>query len=90
MKLVNETQSIEFVHENWWLCTCGDYPEYSVLAGQYCRALQIAYDSLEEAKAANPGVEVVEDGCPVVASVPDVAPADFDPSYAGERWDEED
>jgi len=88
MKLVGECKSIQFVHTNWWLCKCGDYPEHSVLAGQFSRQLCTAYDSKEEAVAANPGVQVEETYIMESGLVPSCAPLDFDPGYCGESWEE--
>jgi hypothetical protein len=84
------TESIEFVHSNYWLCQRGVYSESSVLAGQDFRRLMRAYDSLEEAKAANPGVPVPEEAyAPEPVVIPLTAPAWFDEANAGERWDED-
>lgn len=76
--------------EDWCLCQDGIYEESSVLAGEtFSRKIRF-YNSLEEAIAANPGVEVLEQPIYRVAhELPHTPPAWFDPSYAGETWDDD-
>jgi len=83
------TITIENVHNSWWLCQRGTYDRSSVLAGQEFRQLTKHYNTLDEAKAENPGVEVVDWYAPQVI-IPETAPDWFDPSDAGEVWSEED
>jgi len=64
------------------------YPEDSVLAGQHRRCYLESYDSLEEAKKAYPMAETGCLGYPP-AKVSSIPPSDFDPLFAGERWDDE-
>lgn len=82
--------SIEFVHDNYWLCARGTYDRSSVLAGEDYRQLQVPYDTLEAAQAANPGVAVSDEGAPIVRELPTSAPSWFDPMDAGEAWGEDD
>ena len=81
--------SIEFVHENYWLCSRGVYDRSSVLAGEDYRQLCVPYDSLAEAQAANPGVAVSDEGAPAQRDLPENAPSWFDESDAGERWSDD-
>lgn len=87
--MAKTTLSIEFAHSNYWLCQRGVYDRSSVLAGQDFRQLCKPYDSLEEAKADNPGVTVDLDGCRPETFIPQNAPDWFDPADAGECWDED-
>lgn len=75
--------------DTWWLCSESEYPESSVLAGEYRFTKLDPYDSLEEAVAANPNVKVRSD-----VSLPswifqralDTIPEWFDPSDCNEQW----
>jgi hypothetical protein len=82
--------TIEFTHGSYWYCQHGVYDRYSVLAGQDFRQLVSAYDTLAEAVAAHPDAEVLEHEYKPENYVPDTAPEDFDPGYAGEVWHEDD
>ena len=78
----------------WWLVEHGTYPATSVLAGQYRRRLVKPYGTLDEAVADNPGVEVNKDSTAqqhhlLRSTVSVVPPTWFDPTTAGERWDED-
>jgi hypothetical protein len=67
------------------------YQESSVLAGQSGHRLSLpdcAFDSEEAARKAHPDIECTSSRLDPVASVPRCPPADFDPAYAGESWDE--
>ena len=78
----------------YWLIRHGTYGESSVRAGEYCRQKSHWYSTLDEAMNDNPGVEVLDHttGIPKgwESPMPDVPPAWFDPSYAGEVWHEND
>jgi hypothetical protein len=68
------------------------YSESSVLAGQAGKRLALpdcAFDTEEEARKAHPDIECTSSRWDPVASVPHCPPADFDPAYAGESWEEE-
>lgn len=73
---------------------CGwiTYPKSSVLAGQSQECVAEIFQSLEEAKAKYPSVEVSEYGrCREHRpTVPLNAPSDFDHYDAGEYWGEND
>jgi hypothetical protein len=64
------------------------YPRHSVLSGQRQEIVVGFFDSVEEAKKEFPRAVVSEDfrssHRPMVSNF---APSDFDPHYAGERWD---
>lgn len=66
----------------------GRYESWSVLAGQTRRVFLDDFDTVEAAREAYPDAE--ESGLPEQARVPLNPPPDFDPSYAGERWSEDD
>ena len=68
-----------------WLWGHSVYPKSSVLAGQNRDWRVEPYDSMDEAKAAHPDVEIGH-GSAMRASLPDTPPAWFDPAYAGEEW----
>lgn len=85
--IVDET-TIEFVHDNYWLCQRGYYSEESVLAGQRGRQLVKPYDTLEEALQDNPDTKE-SDSYYMAPMVPINPPSWFDPMDAGERWDED-
>lgn len=68
----------------------GVYESGSVLEGLPKRTFVDSFLSIEAATAAHPTAEVLnhstkEQGNPL----PEVAPDWFDPTYAGERWDED-
>ena len=88
MELVNAYETIEFVHGAYYHCQGGEYPQGSVLEFQQARFLMESYETLEEAQAAHPEAEV-SDAFYMPPRVPDLPPPDFDPTYCGERWDEE-
>ena len=73
---------------------CGwmTYPKGSVLEGQSQECVVDIFQSLEEAKAKHPNVEVSEYGrCREYRpTVPQNAPSDFDHYDAGEYWSERD
>lgn len=69
----------------------GVFPETSVMAGHESRTLIDAFITLEEAVENYPQAIILEehfdaDGLPVYG---DTIPDWFDPSYAGEVWDED-
>jgi len=71
----------------------GEYPDSSVLAGQYRTVEGLVYfKSKEDALRHYPGLEVYSaDEAPSArASVPGVPPEGFDPADAGERWSDDD
>jgi len=72
------------------LVGCGEYPESSVLAGQYRETDLDYFRTLAEAEAQYPELEVILGGCAVRATVPDVPWDGFDPADCGEVWSEED
>lgn len=82
--------TIERAHKNIWLCLRGTYGPSSVLAGEDFRQLVKPYNTLEEAVAENPNAEVDLDAGYEPSSMSDIAPDWFDPSAAGETWNEED
>lgn len=70
----------------------GEYPEDSVLAGQYARGAVDTFDTLEEAQKAYPQADVPEYSTRVPSGWIPMShnpPSDFDPAYCGERWDED-
>lgn len=67
----------------------GTYEKGSVLAGRHKRVWLEAFDTIEEAKAAFPQAEVAEGSGYIPIEMPHTPPADFDPGYAGESWDED-
>lgn len=66
------------------------YPRSSVLAGQSREVIVDCFETLEEAQEAYLQAEFSDSrpsyGHLGVSSCP---PSDFDPSYAGERWDDD-
>lgn len=82
-------QTIEYIHNKFWLCLRGVYPPDSVLAGQDFRQLLEPYSSLEEAQAENPEVEVDLEGTRPETYIPVNPPEWFDPLDAGEVWSED-
>ncbi len=77
----------------FWVVQHGVYSESSVLAGQDFRQLTRHFDTLEETQAAFPQAEALDYSTKNTwagQSLPDVAPAWFDPANAGEVWREED
>ena len=87
--MTKTTLSIEQAHGKIWLCQRGIYGEDSVLSGQDFRQLHQAYDTIEEAVKANPGVPVDLDGYQPETYIPINPPKWFDPADAGERWSED-
>ena len=86
----NATYTIEPDPEGVVVMRHGTYPDSSVLAGQYHRAPVDYYQTVTEARAAYPKARVLAAPSPKsTATVPLNPPADFDPSYAGERWDDD-
>ncbi len=74
-----------------WLWEIGTYPDSSVLAGQIRERRVRTYDSVMQALIEYPHAEVTENYTRGSSpSVSRFAPADFDPSYAGEAWGEDD
>lgn len=68
----------------------GYYGSSSVLAGRYGRAFLDSFDSLEEAQKAYPDAELSGNTKWMVDPDPGPNPPSwFDPSIAGERWDDE-
>ncbi len=78
----------EWERTKWALWGDGEYPESSVLAGQF-RSLALEYfDSEAEARQDYPGVPM--DGfvpMPSTAIVPICPPGDWSPMDAGESWE---
>jgi hypothetical protein len=69
----------------------GEYGEFSVLAGQYRRVFLAGYSTLEQAQADYPFAEVLGGLMPaswIAPRLPDSPPDWFDPSDAGESWNE--
>jgi hypothetical protein len=83
------TLSIEPSGNCWWLCQRGIYDSSSVLEGQPFRQLVKPYNTLEKAKADNPGVKVDEYGSKPEVHIPTNPPSWFDPANAGERWNDD-
>jgi hypothetical protein len=91
-----ELEEFELVPEGGgcWLWGYGTYGRTSVLAGQFKQQRLEYWHELEEALLDCPGVNHRVDGTinmrgRELASAGDVAPDWFDPTYAGERWDDE-
>jgi hypothetical protein len=83
-------ETIEPIHGLYWYCQHSTYPDYSVLAGQHRRQLVHGYDTLAEAIAAHPTARVENfDNRPEPVEMSRVPPPWFDPSAAGEVWNEE-
>ena len=65
------------------------YERGSVLEGLPKRTFVDSFLSIEAATAAHPTAEVLDHSTkPTLSALGQVAPAWFDPSYAGERWGE--
>lgn len=65
----------------------GEYPETSVLAGQYRRAFIDEFDTVEEAAREYPEADVIDYTTGGVRpSLSTIAPDWFDPADAGETW----
>lgn len=76
----------------WEVFGHGEYPRDSVLAGQYARIFMARFETLEEAQEAYPTATVPEYSTRIPSGwipMSDIAPVDFDPADAGERWDED-
>jgi hypothetical protein len=92
MQFNYHSYTIEKEYEKFAVFGHGEYPEDSVLAGQYARGFIDSFDTLEEAQAVYPEAEFSElktgipSGWRVMSDLP---PTDFDPYYAGERWDDD-
>ena len=70
----------------------GEHPEESVLCGQPARNRLAYCKTLEEAQELYPQATVPEYSTRIPSGwlpMSDVAPSWFDPTYAGERWDED-
>ena len=67
----------------------GEYPHYSVLAGQYRRSF-VDSGTLEEMKEKYPEAEVKEFSTKVSVTMSETPPDWFDPMDAGEVWHEDD
>lgn len=90
----SEFSEFEIVFEAKWqeysLYGYGVYPHSSVLHGQQRRIMLKSFGSLKEAQVACPSATVVEEARYVPrASVPQCPEDWFDPSAAGESWDED-
>lgn len=67
----------------------GTYGRSSVLGGQYGRQFRDSFPTIAEAKAAYPKADVVGGSTRREhQEMPHCAPSWFDPSAAGERWDD--
>lgn len=92
MKFNFHSHTIESEGRRFVVFGHGEYPEESVLAGQYARCAVQSFDTLAEAQEAYPKAEVPECSTHLPAwllsGVSDVAPSWFDEADAGERWDE--
>jgi len=77
----------------------GTYARGSILEGQPKRVFLAQFDSIEEAKATYPDAEELNyssaffplsgESLADMSGLPKEPPSWFDPSYAGESWDEE-
>lgn len=67
----------------------GEYPRGSVLEGQEMRSFRGRFDSLEEAKAAFPDAVFADGSGFREMELPVTAPSWFDPTHAGEHWNED-
>jgi len=84
--------TIEFEKPHWVVFGHGEYPEDSVLAGEYARNRLAHCKTLAEAQALYPRAEVPEYSTRIPSGwlpVSDLPPAWFDPAACGERWDED-
>lgn len=81
--------TIEQVHGKFWYCQRGIYDPSSVLAGQEFRQLVQPFDTVEEAQAAYPDAILNLDGERPEVYIPVNPPNWFDPTDAGEYWDED-
>jgi hypothetical protein len=62
------------------------WPESSVLAGQPRRSFVDSSEDLEQLKREHPDAEVTEGTGYTPPPVPETPPSWFDPTLAGERW----
>jgi hypothetical protein len=63
--------------------------ESGMLEGEPRREFLDGFDTLEEAQEKYPEAELVHGSTYVDYVIPHVAPPDFDPADAGERWDDD-
>jgi hypothetical protein len=80
-----------YSHDEYGVYRYSTYEEGSVLAGQEKRTFLDGFETLEEAQAAYPEAEWSGDSGSGYREVylPVSPPEWFDPSYAGERWEED-
>ena len=84
--------TIEQEDDNFIVFGHGEYPEDSVLAGQYARCAIDTFNTLEEASKAYPKASILERSTRIPSSwisMSDIPPSWFDPADAGERWNED-
>lgn len=67
----------------------GTWPASSVNAGLSRRSFKDSSTDLEELKREWPEAKFSESTGPMTPDLPHTPPADFDPTIAGERWDDD-
>lgn len=78
------------VPPGFWVIEHGEYPQGSVLEGEYRRTRLRFYETLEDAQRDYPQAEVLDfPGFDIRPDLPHVAPSWFDPTIAGETWDDD-
>lgn len=79
-----------YSHDEYGVYRYDTYPESSVLAGQERRSFIDSFPTLAEARAAFPDAEWNGEGSGYrEIFIPETPPAWFDPSAAGERWEDD-
>lgn len=67
----------------------GTYPESSVNAGLPRRSFRDSSEDVDALKREWPEAKFSESTGPMTPDLPRTPPADFDPTIAGERWDDD-
>lgn len=83
------TEGESYSHDEYGVYRYDLYPESSVLGGSVRRSFLDSFATLPEAKAAYPNATYSDSGYQEAPPIPHTPPAWFDPTYAGESWDDE-
>ncbi len=93
------TKTIEKLDDRWWVVEHGEYEASSVLHGMTRRTLLESYETETEASNAAPDALIVEgttepyqpedQSLADLSGLPSCPPDWFDPSDAGEWWDDD-
>lgn len=75
--------------EGFNIYTIDEWPKSSVLAGMTRKTFIDAYNSTKEAQYEYPNAEVLDYVYEVSGDIGPCPTSDFDPSYAGETWNDD-